>query len=133
MSQQSLIASEPYVIAFAVYTLRGDAWGLAPDEPGPAGWAAIVRRAGNRAAYATHCCHATRAAVTEAGLAHMQSTFGVARDPRNPIDLVWIVDEAGATTEQQRVDLRAARELARRYTLTPHEPVVQVEMAGADR
>lgn len=126
MSEQVSIV-EPYVVVFATYTLQGDTWGLAPDEPGPAAWAAIVRRAGNCARYAVHACHSTRAQVSEAGVGFIDLTFAMARG----IEIVWILDVAAARTELQRADIQAARELAHKYAVTPHEPVVQVERAGA--
>jgi ribonuclease HI len=126
MIQPSLI--EPYIVVFAVYSHRTDSWGLGPDVPGPAGYGAIVRRAGNRATYASHACHMTRAEVTDAGMSYVSSTLAMART-----ETVWITTDAAATTEQQRADLARVRELARSRALITHEPLVEVEMVkGGD-
>lgn len=125
-AQSSLI--EPYVISFAAFTLRGDSWGLAPDERGPAGYGAVVRRAGNVAVYAAHACHMTRAEVTDAGMACVLATLAMAKT----VEVEWVTTDTTdtmATTEQARADLAEARALARSRATVTHEPVVRVQLA----
>jgi hypothetical protein len=117
-AQASLV--EPYVVVYAAYTLRGDAWGIGPEESGPGGWAAIVRRGSNRAEYAVHACHTTRAELIAACSDHVQVTFDL---NRGGIDVVWIANDSGALNETQRADLEHAQKIARTYAISVHEVV----------
>lgn len=108
--------SESYYVAMAVYALKEDAWGLAPGEHGPCGWAAVVRKGERCAEYRQHACYATRAAVTEQATATLR-TILAKRD-------FFFVTETGS--EQAKKDIERAKVLARQVALIPDEPHMEI-------
>lgn len=113
------MSAQPYLIALAVYALRSDAWGISPDEPGPSGWGAVLRKGGRVAEYRQHCCAGTRASVRTAALGLFEQML-----TGQPFALV---DAPGAiVTEQSRRDLERALQLARFAATIPHDPHVEV-------
>lgn len=108
--------TEKYTVALATYALREDAWGLAPTEHGPAGWAAIVRKGDREAVYKQHACHSTRAAVTEQAVATLRTIL-------HGRDFFFVTESGG---EQAVADIARARALARHVAVIPDEPSVEV-------
>lgn len=109
----------PYAIALAAYALREDAWGLGPEERGPSGWGAVMRRGDHIAEFRMHSCGSTRREVLEAGRGLLEQMVMGAQ--------FAFVDAPGAiVTDQGHRDLERARELAKQAALIPHEPLMQV-------
>lgn len=108
--------AEHYTVALAVYALKADTWGLAPEEHGPCGWAAVVRKGDRCAEYRQHACYSTRAAVTE----HATATIRTILFGR---EFFFVTETAG---DQAKKDLERARALARQVALVPDEPHMEI-------
>lgn len=105
-----LPAAEHYTVALAVYALRSDAWGLAAEEHGPCGWAAIVRKGEKQAIYRQHSCHSTRAQVNAIARATIETILAGR-------DFSYLTDGP---------DLARALTIARQVAIIVDEPQLEI-------